>query len=301
MVWPQNQIPMNEANVTSHSSLSLSSSSSSSSFSSLLELHPRLSIDRLHRIASPPPLRSSSSSPASQQDWQHQRQQQLSLDLVPYDPLTQHVSGASQSVSSLPSTALPSDFTTMPGSYWFDPDSRPNSPSSEDEGMFRLAHDTPSSWQSTNPHSFHPSLPSSQDVPPDVFPFQLIPSAQPRSSYPSSSASPPPFTNMTYSTQAASFLPSPPSSQRKRPTSPLSVTDSQPTLRQGDSRQLSSPPMSPIQRPQVRGRGGFARDLEETDAQALNAVVDGIGRMQVSMSLDQAGRWRIARRNDSPW
>lgn len=41
------------------------------------------------------------------------------------------------------------------------------------------------------------------------------------------------------------------------------------------------------------------RDSADTDALALNAVLDGIGRMQVDMNLDQAGRWRIARRSDS--
>lgn len=45
----------------------------------------------------------------------------------------------------------------------------------------------------------------------------------------------------------------------------------------------------------------YPRTAEETEAQALSAVVEGIGRMQVNMNLDQAGRWRIARRADAPW
>lgn len=286
MVWPApNQSPIVDPN--------LASSSSSSS----LEPHRRLSIGRLPRIASPLPLRNSSASPSSQQDWHHQRQQ-LWLERIIYEPPPQQLSSSSQSASSLPSTAMPPDFTTMPGSYSSNFDSRSSSPSSEEEGMFRLAHDT-SSWQSTNPRSSHLPPPSSQDA--HIPPFPTIPSAQPRASYAPSSSSPPPFTNMSYSTQAASSLPSPPSSQHERPSSPLSVADSQPTLRQGASRQLFSPLMSPIRRPQIRGRSGHARNSEETDAQALNAVVEGIGRMQVNMILDQAGRWRIARRTDAPW
>ncbi|KAL7941809.1 hypothetical protein V8C42DRAFT_348348 [Trichoderma barbatum] len=297
MVWPgQNQNQHQNQDPIVESALILHSSSSSS----LLAPHRRPSIDRSHRIASPLPPRSSSSSPASQQDWPHQRQQQW-LDLIPYDAPPQHISGVSQSDLSLPSTAPAPGFTAMPGSFYSNLDSRSSSPSSEEEGMFRLAHDTSPSWQSTNPRSSHLLLPSSQDAP-HIPPFQAIPSAQPRSGYPSpSSASPPPFTNMAYSTQAASFLPSPPSSRRERPSSPLSVADSHPTLRRGDSRRISSPPMSPIRRPQLRGRGDYTRNSAETDIQALNAVMDGIGRMQVNMNLDQAGRWRIARRNDSPW
>ncbi|KAL7915425.1 hypothetical protein GGI35DRAFT_181771 [Trichoderma velutinum] len=297
MVWPDpNQNPIVESNATvyshSHSSLSL------------LEPHSRPSIHRPHRIASPPLLRASLSSPPSGPDWHHHRQQQ-SFDLVPYDPPPQHVSAdASQSTSSLPSTAPPrTSFVTMPGSFYSNPDSRSSSPFSDDEDMFRLVHDASPSWQSTNPRSSHLLLPPSQDAP-RISPFQPIPSAQPRSTYASSSStSPPPFTNMAYTAQAADSLPSPPSSQHERPTSPLSVADSLPTLRQHDSNQLASPPMSPIRRPQVRGRGGHARNPEDTDALALNAVVDGIGRMQVNMNLDQAGRWRIARQSESesPW
>ncbi|RFU72803.1 hypothetical protein TARUN_9457 [Trichoderma arundinaceum] len=154
--------------------------------------------------------------------------------------------------------------------------------------MFRLVHDTSLSWRSTNPRSSHLSPSSAQDAHISLFP--AIPSAQPRPTLPSSS-SPPPFTNVSYSTQAASSLPSPPSSQHERPLSPVSVADSQPTLRQGAPRQISSPPMSPMPRPQNRGgRGRHAQNAEDVDAQALNAVVDGIGRMQVNMNLDQAER-----------
>ncbi|KAL7896811.1 hypothetical protein HDV63DRAFT_71703 [Trichoderma sp. SZMC 28014] len=204
-------------------------------------------------------------SPSSQQDWQHQRQQQW-LDLIPYDPPS----------SSMPSTGLPS---------------------SEEEDMFRLAHAT-SPFANSNNSPFEPR----QEL--QIQPFSVAPSAQPRSSFLSSS-SPPPFANMsTYSTQAASYsLPSPPTSQLDRPESPSSVADSQPTLRQGDSPRVLSPPMSPIPRPQrVSGDGGrHAPSSEAVDTQALNAVVDGIGRMQVNMNLDQAGRWRIARRPGAPW
>ncbi|KAL6806968.1 hypothetical protein GGI42DRAFT_265045 [Trichoderma sp. SZMC 28013] len=310
MVWPgQNQTQTQNQNQTqtrnqtptvefeSNAAVTSHSSSHSPSSSVFFEPRPRPSIARPYRIASPAPLRASFNSPPSGPDWNHHRQQQsfdLDLDLDPYDPPSRHVSAAaSQSNSSLPSTAPPRGFTTMPGSFYSNPDSRSSSPFSDDEDMFRLAHDTSPPWQSTNPHLL---LPFSQDAPP----FQPIPSAQPRSIYPSSSStSPPPFTNMTYSTQAAGSLPSPPSSQRERPASPLSVADSLPTLREGDSRQLASPPMSPIRRPQVRGRGSYVRDSEDTDALALNAVIDGIGRIQVDMNLDQAGRWRIARRSDS--
>ncbi|KAK4082787.1 uncharacterized protein Triagg1_1677 [Trichoderma aggressivum f. europaeum] len=304
MVWPgpnqnQTQTPIVEE---SNSAVPSHSSSHSPSSSVFFEPRPRPSIARPYRIASPPPppLRASLHSPPSGPDWNHHRQQQsFDLDLDPYDPpLPSHrvSAAASQSTSSLPSTAPPRGFTTMPGSFYSNPDSRSSSPFSDDEDMFRLAHDTSPLWQSTNRHY-------SQFYAPDISPFQPIPSAQPRSIYPpSSSASPPPFTNTTYSTQAAGSLPSPPSSQRERPASPLSVADSLPTLREGDSRQLASPPMSPTRRPQARGRGSYARDSEDTDSLALNAVVDGIGRIQVDMNLDQAGRWRIARqRDDSSW
>lgn len=64
--------------------------------------------------------------------------------------------------------------------------------------------------------------------------------------------------------------------------------------------------MSPIPRPQNRvsggsGSGRHARESEDVDTRALNAILDGIGRMQVNMNLDQAGRWRIARRPGAPW
>ncbi|KAL6691487.1 hypothetical protein J3F84DRAFT_163475 [Trichoderma pleuroticola] len=305
MVWPgQNQTPIEPPIVESNAAVTLYSHSPSHSPSSsvFFEPRPRPSIARPYRIASPPP-RASFNSPPSGPDWNHHRQQQsFDLDLDPYDPPSQRVSAAaSQSTSSLPSTAPPRGFTTMPGSFYSNPDSRSSSPFSDDQDMFRLAHDTSPLWQSTNPRSSHLLLPPSQDAP-RISPFQPVPSAQPRSIYPpSSSASPPPFTNMTYSTQAAGSIPSPPSSQRERPASPLSVADSLLTLREGDSRQLASPPMSPIRRPQVRSRSNYVRDSEDTDALALNAVVDGIGRIQVDMNLDQAGRWRIARRSDSPW
>ncbi|KAL5088609.1 hypothetical protein Trisim1_006302 [Trichoderma cf. simile WF8] len=304
MVWPgpnqnQNQNPIVESSnaaVTESSNATVSVSSPSHSSSSLFEPRPRPSIARPYRIASPPVLRASFNSPPSGPDWNHHRQQQ-SLDLEPYDPYDlppQHA--ASQSTSSLPSTAPPPGFTTMPGSFYSNPDSRSGSPFSDDEEeMFRLAHDISPSWQSNNPYNSHFSLDA-----PRISPYQPIPSAQPRSIYsPSASTSPPPFTNLTFSTQTAGSLPSPPSSQRERPASPFSIADSLPTLRQDDSHQLASPPMSPIRRPQVRGRGGYVRDSEDTDALALNAVLDGIGRIQVDMNLDQAGRWRIARRSDS--
>ncbi|KAM6486408.1 hypothetical protein HDV62DRAFT_386476 [Trichoderma sp. SZMC 28011] len=304
MVWPgpnqnQNQTPIVESSnaivESSNATVSASASSPSHSSSSLFEPRPRPSIARPYRIASPPVLRASFNSPPSGPDWNHHRQQQ-SFDLDPCDPYDlppQHA--ASQSTSSLPSTAPPRGFTTMPGSFYSNPDSRSGSPFSDDEeDMFRLAHDISPSWQSNNPYNSHFSFSSSRDAP-RISPYQPIPSAQPRSIYaPSSSDSPPPFTNMT-----AGSLPSPPNSQRERPASPFSVADSLPTLRQDDSRQLASPPMSPIRRPQVRGRGDYVRDSEDTDALALNAVLDGIGRMQVDMNLDQAGRWRIARQRDS--
>ncbi|RFU71819.1 replication factor a 3, partial [Trichoderma arundinaceum] len=161
---------------------------------SSLEPHRRLSIGRLHRIASPPlPLRvSPDSPPSSQQDWHHQRQQQW-LDRVPHELPPQHLSSSSlydtsQSTSSLPSTAPPPGVTTMPGSYYSDLGS--DSPSEEEEDMFRLVHDTSLSWRSTNPRSSHLSPSSSQDAHISLFP--AIPSAQPRPTLPSSS-SPPPF------------------------------------------------------------------------------------------------------------
>lgn len=271
--------------------------------------HRRLSIGRLHRTASPSPVRtssnrnpdsSSSASSSNQRDWQHQRQQQ-SLDLIPYDPpappspsFEQHqYQSSQQSFSLMPSTT----YQLMPGSFH---DFEPDLPSSEEEDMFRLAHAT-SPFTNTYNSPFEPR----EEL--QIQPFSVLPSAQPRSSFLSSSSSSPPFANMsTYSTQAASYsLPSPPTSQLERPESPFSV-DSQPTLRQGDSRVLS-PPMSPIPRPQNRVSGGsgsgsrHARNSEDVDTQALNAVVDGIGRMQVNMNLDQAGRWRIARRPGASW
>lgn len=284
--------------------------------SSSLVPHRRLSIGRLHRTASPVRPSSnnypdSSASSSSQRDWQHHRQQQW-LDLIPYDPpdasppSEQHQyestqqSSSSSSSSSMPSTAIPPGYNQMPGSYYSD--FEVGSLSSEEEDMFRLVHGA--SPSTTNP--FDSPLELQQE--PRIHPFTAIPSAQPRSSFHSPSSSPPPFTNMsTYSTQAATSLPSPPTSQLERPESPFSVADSQPTLRQGVSRALS-PPMSPIPRPQNRASGGsgsgssrYARNPEDVDAQALNAVVDGIGRMQVNMNLDPAGRWRIARRPGAPW
>ncbi|KAK1244203.1 hypothetical protein MKX08_002341 [Trichoderma sp. CBMAI-0020] len=266
--------------------------------------HRRLSIGRLHRTASPVrnPDSSLSASSSSQRDWQHQRQQQW-LDLIPYDapapspsppPFEQHQHQSSQQSSSMPPTA----YNPMPGSFHSDFES--GLPSSDEEAIFRLAHAT-SPFSNSNNSPFEPR----EEL--QIQPFSVVPSAQPRSSFISSSPSPPPFANMsTYSTQAASYsLPSPPTSQLERPESPLSVADSQPTLRQGDSRILS-PPMSSIPRTQNRIRGGsgsgrHAQNSEDVDTRALNAVVDGIGRMQVNMNLDQAGRWRIARRPGAPW
>lgn len=269
--------------------------------------HRRLSIGRLHRTASPspPPVRASSNrnldssaSSSSQLDWQHQRQQQW-LDLITYDPPASSPSPPLkqcryESPSSMPSTAIP-DCYPMPGSFH---DFESGLPSSEEEDMFRLAHGaSPFTHPLTSPFEPREEL--------QIQPFTVVPSAQPRPSFLSSSSSPP-FANMsTCSTQAASYsLPSPPTSQLERPGSPSSVADSQHTLRQGDSRVLS-PPTSPIPRPQNRVSGGsgsrYTRNTEDVDARALNAVVDGIGRMQVNMNLDQAGRWRIARRPGAPW
>lgn len=262
--------------------------------------HRRLSIGRLHRTASPSPVRpssnrnpdSSSASSSSQRDWQHQRQQQW-LDLIPYDPPAPPAPSPpfEQHQYTSPSSSMPSTvYDPMPGSF--------HDPSSEEEDMFRLAHAT-SPFTNTYNSPFEPR----EGL--QIQPFSVLPSAQPRSSFLSSPSSPP-FANMsTLSTQAASYsLPSPPTSQLERPESPFSV-DSQPTLRQGDSRTLS-PPMSPIPRPQNRvsggsGSGRHARESEDVDTRALNAIVDGIGRMQVNMNLDQAGRWRIARRPGAPW
>ncbi|KAL6897525.1 hypothetical protein GGI43DRAFT_95974 [Trichoderma evansii] len=273
--------------------------------SSSLVPHRRLSIGRLHRTVSPVRVSSnnnpdsSSASPSSQRDWQHQRQQQW-LDRIPYNsptpspPSEQHqFEYSQQSSSSMPSTAP--GFHPMPGSYYSDFES--GSPSSEEEDMFRLVHGaSPSTNPRESPFDLQEEL--------QVHPFSVGPSAQPRSSFHSSST-PPPFTNMsTYSTQAASSFPSPPTSQLERSESPFSIADSQPTLRQGVFQALS-PPTSPIPRPQNRVGGGsdsrYARNPEDVDSQALNAVVDGIGRMQVNMNLDQAGRWRIARRPGAPW
>lgn len=275
--------------------------------SSSLVPYRRLSIGRLHRTASPVGVSSnnnpdSSASSSSQRDWQHQRQQQW-LDLIPSDPPApsppskqyHYESSQQSSSSSMPSTAIPPDYNVMPGSYYSD--SEPGSPSSEEEDLFRLVH---GASPSTNPHS----SPFDLEEESPIHPFSVAPSAQPRSGvHPSSS--PPPFTNVsTYSTQAASFFPSPPTSQLERPESPSSVADSQPTLRQ-DVSQGPSPPTSPIPRPRNRVSGGsgsrYARYPEDVDAHALNAVVDGIGRLQVNMNLDRAGRWRIARRPGAPW
>ncbi|KAL7919759.1 hypothetical protein ACQKWADRAFT_322719 [Trichoderma austrokoningii] len=253
--------------------------------------HRRLSIGRLHRTASPspppPPNRSLDFSPSSssQQDWQHQRQQQWP-DPIPHDPPTpsppsplseQHqYESFSSSSSSMPSTALPPDYYPMPGSFHSD------FPSSSEEDMFRLAHGGAAASPFTSPRTspFEPR----EEL--QIQPFTVAPEDM-----------------STMSTQAASYsLPSPPTSQFERPESPSSVADSQHTLRQGDSRVLS-PPMSPIPRPLPRNSGSgsrYARNTEDVEARALNAVVDGIGIMHVNMSLE-AGRWRIARQPGAPW
>ncbi|KAL6879301.1 hypothetical protein J3F83DRAFT_297413 [Trichoderma novae-zelandiae] len=362
MVWPaaepvRNPSPVESANVASPSpspSASFPESLRSHSFQPPQQQHHRrqTSTNRPHHPrrdaippASPSPSPSQSQS-QSTQDWHHSRQQQW-LDRIPYDLPPQHpLLESSQSTSSMPSTGpMPHGFVNMPGSYH----SRSSSPSSDEQAMFCLAHDSsPPSLQPTNTLSNRLLSPPPSSLSPSVQdPFPPIPSAQPRPPIPHHSSSssspydssPPPFTNISYSTQAASSLPSPPTSQHEphRPASPLSVADSQPTLRQGVAPRQeyeSWSPMSPIPRPQVmshvrshgrghdHGRGGggggsdsgsgsgngigngnrrYPRTAEETEAQALNAVVEGIGRMQVNMNLDQAGRWRIARRADAPW
>ncbi|KAK1237019.1 hypothetical protein MKX07_000441 [Trichoderma sp. CBMAI-0711] len=335
---------------------SSSSSSPSASFSeSSLPLHTQQlqQLQQYHRsqITNRPPQpqehnfppTSPSPSPSqTTQDWHHDRQQQW-LDRIPYDLSPQHPlmlldpSSSQSTSSSMPSTApMPRGFVVnMPGSYY---SSRSNSPSAEEQAMFRLAHNSspPPSQQPTNSSSGNNNRllsPPPSSFSPIQDPFPTIPSAQPSRFIPphhnTSSpyeSSPLPFTNISSSsTQPTTPLPSPPPSQHQdqqqprghRPASPTSsVADSQLTLRQGvaSSRPESeySAPMSPIARPQVLShihnyaygydRGGSVSvSGKETEAQALSAVVEGIGRMQVNMNLDQAGRWRIARRADAPW
>jgi hypothetical protein len=181
MVWPAPKI------VESPNVLDLSSS---------LVPHRRLSIGRLHRTASPSPspVRHSSNrdpdssvSSSSQRDWQHQRQQQW-LDLIPYDPPSPSPPSPPQpSSSSVPSTAIPLGFKPMPGSFFSDPES--GLPSTEEEDMFRLVH---GASPFTNPYDspFEPR----EEL--QIQPFSVVPSAQPRSSFLSSSSSPP-FENMS--------------------------------------------------------------------------------------------------------
>ncbi|PNP57275.1 hypothetical protein THARTR1_02721 [Trichoderma harzianum] len=133
MVWPgPNQTPIEPPIIESNAAVTFDSPSPSSSV--FFEPRPRPSIARPYRIASPPPPppRATFNSPPSGLDWNHHRQQQsfdLDLDLDPYDPPSQRVSAAaSQSTSSLPSTAPPRGFTTMPGSFYSNPDSRSSSP-----------------------------------------------------------------------------------------------------------------------------------------------------------------------------
>ncbi|TFA98786.1 hypothetical protein CCMA1212_009348 [Trichoderma ghanense] len=367
MVWPaaepvRTSPPIFESSPSPSSPSPSASSSESlpllaSSFQQNQQYHRRQSTNRPPQHHNIPPTSPSPSPSQTTQDWHHLRQQHW-LDRIPYDlppqhPLLEQLSSQSAS-SSIPSTApMPRGFVNMPGSYY----SRSNSPSAEEQATFRLAHDLsspPPSQQPTDSSSNHKNRilsPPPSSSSPIQDPFPTMPSAQPRPFMPHHSSSyersPPPFTNISPSTQPATPLPSPPPSQHEqqqqqrhlhhRPTSPISLADSQPTLRQGiASRQDSetSSPMSPIPRPQVmshtyihsRSPGhGLARSgsgsasgrstenengnrryprstpAEDTEAQALSAVVEGIGRMQVNMNLDQAGRWRIARRADAPW
>ncbi|PTB69268.1 hypothetical protein BBK36DRAFT_1165553 [Trichoderma citrinoviride] len=313
MVWPAAE-PVRKPPppvVESSSSPSPSSPSASSSESLPLHSHSFQPQQRYHRRQSanrPPHNHHIPPASPSPRNWHHHRQQQW-LDRIPYDlppqhPLLEEPSSQSTMSSSMPSTApQPRGFINMPGSYY----SRSNSPSSEEQAMFHHAHDDPSppyqqptnSSSSSNKNNRLLSPPPSSLSPSLQGTFPLIPSAQPRPSIPYTSSSssfyepsPPPFTNISDSTQAANYS-------------------------------ESSSPMSPIPRPQVlshfrcshghgrsdsgseRGSGNgnrrCPRTAEETEALALNAVVEGIGRMQVNMNLDQAGRWRIARRADAPW
>ncbi|KAK5994013.1 hypothetical protein PT974_07453 [Cladobotryum mycophilum] len=118
----------------------------------------------------------------------------------------------------------------------------------------------------------------------------FIPSAQPR------------FTNFTphppFTPSAPlSSLPSPPSSTiSRRPSSIVSFTDSQPTLRQGHRN------VSPSIAPSVhrhRARRVTRQGQEDAESHMLNAVVEGMGRIHVTMDQDAAGRWRIKRQSDS--
>ncbi|KAL7808800.1 hypothetical protein V8C44DRAFT_359581 [Trichoderma aethiopicum] len=277
--------------------------------------------------SSPSPPAPSPTPSQTTQDWHHHRQRQW-LDRIPYDLPPQHSlllsepSSSSQATSSsVPSTAR-GFVLDMPGSYY----SRSNSPSAEEQAMFNLAHDfsPPPSHQPPTHNNSGLLSPPPSSFSPIQDPFSPIPSAQPHTS--PYEPSPPPFTNISPSTQPAT--PQQQEHSYHRPASPISLADSQPTLRQGRASSEYSSRGSPIPRPTVmshihshayaHGRSGseygsgsgresgkssrrYPRTAEETEAQALSAVVEGIGRMQVNMNLDQAGRWRIARRADAPW
>ncbi|PTB78849.1 hypothetical protein M440DRAFT_1202821 [Trichoderma longibrachiatum ATCC 18648] len=342
MVWPAAEPllkPSSSPIVESPSPSSSSSSSSpSASYSESLPLHSNSHHHYHHQQQQhhrPPqhqnyPQKSPSPTPTqTTQDWHHHRQRQW-LDRIPYDLPPQHSlllpEPSSSSQSSVPSTAR-GFVVDMPGSYY----SRSNSPSAEEQAMFHLAHDSspPSSHQPpTNNNSIGLLSPPPSSFSPIQDPFSPIPSAQSHTS--SYEQSPPPFTNISPSTQPAT--PQQEDHTYHRPASPISLADSQPTLCQGRASSEYSSRASPIPRPTVmshihshayaHGRSGseygsgsgsgsgresgkgsrrYPRTAEETEAQALSAVVEGIGRMQVNMNLDQAGRWRIARRADAPW
>lgn len=182
-------------------------------------------------------------------------------------------------VSDRPSTAT--SFTTSSSYMNFDrkPPSRSPSLSSDDDRSFISRTPTPT------PHM----LPS----PPQESAFSSqrtddtynIPSAQPYTP-------PVPHSPQVFSTSsAAASLPSPPPSQPLKPT----YQDTAPSIPKTPSPRTVRP------RRTTRSMNPALPSPDLDDSDLMNCVLDGIGRIHVTMGKDEAGRWRIKRAdNDRP-
>lgn len=182
-------------------------------------------------------------------------------------------------VSGRPSTA--SSFTTSSSSMTYDRKypSRSPSPSSDENRSYLSRTPTPT------PHM----LPS----PPQESAFSsqrtdescLIPSAQPYT--PIIPHSPQVFS----ASSAAASLPSPPPSQPLKPT----YEDSAPSTPKNPSPRVIRPHRT------TRSMNPVPSSPDLDDSELMNCVLDGIGRIHVTMGKDEAGRWRIKRAdNDRP-
>ena len=200
--------------------------------------------------------------------------------------------GSPQSpVRSRTASSTTSDTFTSAGTHFDNAfPASPLYPTLNHKTIISTSPNTPSGKPSSSPRQAPHSLispPTSQDTSQST-PF--IPSAQPLPPgfYPSPQV-------LSQSTASGPSLPSPPPSQRD-PHSPDPPDKSQPHSQQPHR---ASPHRKTAASPQLRRRQlpvSPPRDaLAPEDSDLLDAVVEGIGRVHVTMNMDDAGRWRIKR------